>query len=125
MLGVAVVPVHHHAVIGPLPTRPAVGNAYYFDTDGEQHPVPHDRRTPCATATPRGWSSRVARSTRSSTSSVTSTTQRYAHLQPNAHKAVLAAWQRPEAPLTIAAFTFLRLGHPILGRAEASPRHDR
>ncbi|MFE9438457.1 hypothetical protein ACFYO2_05545 [Streptomyces sp. NPDC006602] len=31
------------------------------------------------------------------------TTQRYAHLQPDAHKAVLGAWERLEAPLTIAA----------------------
>ena len=31
------------------------------------------------------------------------TTQRYAHLQPDAHKAVLGAWERLDAPLTIAA----------------------
>ncbi len=31
------------------------------------------------------------------------TTQRYAHLQPDAHKAVLGAWERMETPLTIAA----------------------
>lgn len=31
------------------------------------------------------------------------TTQRYAHLQPDAHKAVLGAWERLEAPLVIAA----------------------
>jgi len=31
------------------------------------------------------------------------TTQRYAHLQPDAHKAVLGAWERTETPLTVAA----------------------
>ncbi|MCX4862124.1 tyrosine-type recombinase/integrase [Streptomyces canus] len=30
-------------------------------------------------------------------------TQRYAHLQPDAHKAVLGAWERLDVPLTIAA----------------------
>lgn len=29
--------------------------------------------------------------------------QCYAHLQPDAHKAVLGAWERLDAPLTIAA----------------------
>ncbi|MEV8054069.1 tyrosine-type recombinase/integrase [Streptomyces bacillaris] len=31
------------------------------------------------------------------------TTQRYAHLQPDAHKAVLGAWERLEVPLTFVA----------------------
>ncbi|UKY54731.1 tyrosine-type recombinase/integrase [Streptomyces inhibens] len=36
------------------------------------------------------------------------TTQRYAHLQPDAYNAVLGAWERMEAPLAIVAQTFLR-----------------
>ncbi|MEV0375630.1 hypothetical protein AB0I10_38795 [Streptomyces sp. NPDC050636] len=32
-----------------------------------------------------------------------STTQRYARLQPDAHKAVLGAWERLDVPLTITA----------------------
>lgn len=35
-------------------------------------------------------------------------TQRYAHLQPDAHKAVLGAWERLDVPLTIASWMILR-----------------
>jgi integrase len=85
---------------------PTVENAHYFDTDGEQrllpHYPPHSMRHTCASwLVQKGVSLYEVQHLLGHESF--QTTQRYAHLQPDAHKAVLGAWERMEAPLTIAA----------------------
>jgi integrase len=83
---------------------PAVNNAYYFDTDGDQqlvpHYPPHAMRHTCASwLVQRGVSLYEVQHLLGHESF--QTTQRYAHLQPDAHKAVLGAWERLEAPLAL------------------------
>lgn len=85
---------------------PTVDSAYYFDDDGEQQPVPHypphSMRHTCASwLVQKGVSLYEVQHLLGHESF--QTTQRYAHLQPDAHKAVLGAWERMESPLTIAA----------------------
>ncbi|MFF4320717.1 tyrosine-type recombinase/integrase [Streptomyces sp. NPDC001568] len=84
---------------------PAIGRAHHFDTDGEQLPVPHfpphSMRHTCASwLVQKGVSLYEVQHLLGHESF--QTTQRYAHLQPDAHKAVLGAWERLEAPLTVA-----------------------
>ncbi len=59
------------------------------------------RHTPCATPVPRGWSRKESRSTGLAPPRPRELPdhQRYAHLQPDAHKAVLGAWERLDVPL--------------------------
>ncbi|MFD5656838.1 tyrosine-type recombinase/integrase [Streptomyces hirsutus] len=85
---------------------PAVEGAHYFDDDGEQqlvpHYPPHSMRHTCASwLVQKGVSLYEVQHLLGHESF--QTTQRYAHLQPDAHKAVLGAWERMEAPLTVAA----------------------
>ncbi|MEV1087119.1 tyrosine-type recombinase/integrase [Streptomyces microflavus] len=85
---------------------PAVEGARYFDDDGEQqlvpHYPPHSMRHTCASwLVQKGVSLYEVQHLLGHESF--QTTQRYAHLQPDAHKAVLGAWERMETPLTIAA----------------------
>ncbi|MFC8727044.1 MULTISPECIES: tyrosine-type recombinase/integrase [Streptomyces] len=85
---------------------PTVDSAHYFDDDGEQqlvpHYPPHSMRHTCASwLVQKGVSLYEVQHLLGHESF--QTTQRYAHLQPDAHKAVLGAWERMEAPLTIAA----------------------
>ncbi|GAA0576795.1 hypothetical protein GCM10010394_01620 [Streptomyces crystallinus] len=84
----------------------AVDGARYFDGDGEQQPVshypPHSMRHTCASwLVQKGVSLYEVQHLLGHESF--QTTQRYAHLQPDAHKAVLGAWERLDAPLTMAA----------------------
>lgn len=85
---------------------PAVDDAFHFDADGEQRPVPHypphSMRHTCASwLVQKGVSLYEVQHLLGHESF--QTTQRYAHLQPDAHKAVLGAWERLDSPLTIAA----------------------
>lgn len=85
---------------------PTVDSAYHFDDDGEQqlvpHYPPHSMRHTCASwLVQKGVSLYEVQHLLGHESF--QTTQRYAHLQPDAHKAVLGAWERMEAPLSIAA----------------------
>lgn len=85
---------------------PALGSAYYFDFDGEQqlvpHYSPHSMRHTCASwLVQKGVSLYEVQHLLGHESF--QTTQRYAHLQPDAHKAVLSAWERLDTPLRIAA----------------------
>ncbi|WP_411084631.1 tyrosine-type recombinase/integrase [Streptomyces sp. cmx-18-6] len=85
---------------------PTVDSAYYFDDDGEQplvpHYPPHSMRHTCASwLVQKGVSLYEVQHLLGHESF--QTTQRYAPLQPDAHKAVLGAWERMESPLTIAA----------------------
>ncbi len=85
---------------------PAIEDARYFDADGEQLPVPHypphSMRHTCASwLVQKGVSLYEVQHLLGHESF--QTTQRYAHLQPDAHKAVLAAWERLDVPLTFAA----------------------
>ncbi|MEU8686297.1 site-specific integrase [Streptomyces sp. NPDC048611] len=85
---------------------PTVEAARYFDTDGEQrlvpHYPPHSMRHTCASwLVQKGVSLYEVQHLLGHESF--QTTQRYAHLQPDAHKAVLGAWERLDVPLTIAA----------------------
>ncbi|MFD3582877.1 tyrosine-type recombinase/integrase [Streptomyces sp. NPDC058683] len=85
---------------------PTVEAAYYFDTDGERqlvpHYPPHSMRHTCASwLVQKGVSLYEVQHLLGHESF--QTTQRYAHLQPDAHKAVLGAWERLDSPLTIAA----------------------
>lgn len=84
---------------------PAVDEARYFDADGDQRPVPrfppHSMRHTCASwLVQKGVSLYEVQHLLGHESF--QTTQRYAHLQPDAHKAVLGAWERLETPLNIA-----------------------
>ncbi|MEU5825001.1 tyrosine-type recombinase/integrase [Streptomyces sp. NPDC047803] len=84
---------------------PAIENAHYFDDYGEQqlvpHYPPHSMRHTCASwLVQKGVSLYEVQHLLGHESF--QTTQRYAHLQPDAHKAVLGAWERMETPLTIA-----------------------
>jgi integrase len=85
---------------------PAVEAAYCFGDDGElqlvPHYPPHSMRHTCASwlvARPEGVSLYEVQHLLGHESF--QTTQRYAHLQPDAHKAVLGAWKRMENSLTI------------------------
>ncbi|MEU3448234.1 site-specific integrase [Streptomyces thermolilacinus] len=85
---------------------PGIDAAYCFDSDGGQQPVPHypphSMRHTCASwLVQKGVSLYEVQHLLGHESF--QTTQRYAHLQPDAHKAVLGAWQRLDSPLTIAA----------------------
>lgn len=85
---------------------PAVEASYHFGDDGElqlvPHYPPHSMRHTCASwLVQRGVSLYEVQHLLGHESF--QTTQRYAHLQPDAHKAVLGAWERMETPLTIAA----------------------
>jgi len=85
---------------------PTVDGACYFDGDGEQQPVPHypphSMRHTCASwLVQKGVSLYEVQHLLGYESF--QTTQRYAHLQPDDHKAVLGAWERLDAPLTIVA----------------------
>ncbi|MFI6207650.1 tyrosine-type recombinase/integrase [Streptomyces sp. NPDC051041] len=93
----------------PLTQRtwwPAIDSASCFDDDGEQQPVPHcpphSMRHICASwLVQKGVSLHEVQHLLGHESF--QTTQRYAHLQPDAHKSVLGAWERMEAPPTVAA----------------------
>ncbi|MFF7091010.1 tyrosine-type recombinase/integrase [Streptomyces rubradiris] len=83
-----------------------VDAACYFDNDGEQQPVPHysphPMRHTCASwLVQKGVSLYEVQHLLGHESF--QTTPRYAHLQPDAHKAALGAWQRLDSPLVIAA----------------------
>ncbi|MGW9286077.1 tyrosine-type recombinase/integrase, partial [Streptomyces diastaticus] len=85
---------------------PAVEAAYHFGDDGElqlvPHYPPHSMRHTCASwLVQRGVSLYEVQHLLGHESF--QTTQRYAHLQPDAHKAVLGAWERMETPLNIVA----------------------
>ncbi len=85
---------------------PAVEAAYHFGDDGElqlvPHYPPHSMRHTCASwLVQKGVSLYEVQHLLGHESF--QTTQRYAHLQPDAHKAVLGAWERMETPLTIVA----------------------
>ncbi|MEV8404249.1 site-specific integrase [Streptomyces niveus] len=85
---------------------PTVGSATFDDTDGQQllvpHYPPHSMRHTCASwLVQKGVSLYEVQHFLGHESF--QTTQRYAHLQPDAHKAVLDAWQRLETPLDIAS----------------------
>ncbi|MFD9721750.1 tyrosine-type recombinase/integrase [Streptomyces sp. NPDC059076] len=85
---------------------PAVGNAHCFDTDGDQHPVPHCpphsmRHTRASWLIQKGVSLYEVQHLLGHESF--QTTQCYAHLQPDAHNSVLGAWALLEGPLTLAA----------------------
>jgi integrase len=85
---------------------PAVRDAKFFDGDGDQWPVPHypphSMRHTCASwLVQKGVSLYEVQHLLGHESF--QTTQRYAHLQPDAHKAVLGAWERLETALTITA----------------------
>ncbi|WP_306819938.1 tyrosine-type recombinase/integrase [Streptomyces sp. CA-210063] len=87
---------------GGPPSKPLT----YFDTDGEQqlvpHYPPHSMRHTCASwLVQKGVSLYEVQHLLGHESF--QTTQRYAHLQLDAHKAVLGAWERLDVPLTIAA----------------------
>ncbi|MFD1306887.1 tyrosine-type recombinase/integrase [Streptomyces kaempferi] len=85
---------------------PTLGIAYHFDTDGElrlvPHYPPHSMRHTCASWLVQNGVSLYEVQHLLGHESF-QTTQQYAHLQPDAHKAVLGAWGRLEVPLTIAA----------------------
>ncbi|MFF6835257.1 tyrosine-type recombinase/integrase [Streptomyces sp. NPDC012438] len=85
---------------------PAVERAHYFDGDGEQqfvpHYPPHSMRHTCASwLVQKGVPLYKVQHLLGHESF--QTTQRYAHLQPDAHNAVLGTWERLDVPLTIAA----------------------
>ncbi|MEE1749885.1 site-specific integrase [Streptomyces sp. JV184] len=85
---------------------PAVEAAYHFGDDGElqlvPHYTPHSMRHTCASwLVQKGVSLYEVQHLLGHESY--QTTQHYAHLQPDAHKAVLGAWERMETPLAIAA----------------------
>ncbi|MFF4320704.1 tyrosine-type recombinase/integrase [Streptomyces sp. NPDC001568] len=85
---------------------PAVGEASFFDSDGEQQPVPHYpphsiRHTCASWLVQKGVSLYEVQHLLGHESF--QTTQGCAHLQPDAHKTVLGEWDRLEAPLIIAA----------------------
>ncbi|MEY2241493.1 tyrosine-type recombinase/integrase [Streptomyces sp. BF23-18] len=87
---------------------PTLGNAYHFDTDGElrlvPHYPPHSMRHTCASWLVQNGVSLYEVQHLLGHESF-QTTQRYAHLQPDAHKAVLGAWERLDAPLAVAPRT--------------------
>ncbi|WP_190019587.1 tyrosine-type recombinase/integrase [Streptomyces hiroshimensis] len=85
---------------------PAVTSAYYVDTDAERRLVPqyppHTMRHTCASwLVQKGVPLYEVQHLLGHESF--QNTQRYAHLQPDAHRAVLGAWDRLDTPLTIAA----------------------
>ncbi|WP_323379895.1 site-specific integrase [Streptomyces alkaliphilus] len=81
-------------------------NSHYFDDDGGQRLVPryppHSMRRTCASWLVRKGVSLYEVQHLLGQENFQAT-QRYAHLQPEAHKAVLGARERLEAPLAAVA----------------------
>ncbi|MCX4457509.1 site-specific integrase [Streptomyces sp. NBC_01728] len=85
---------------------PALDNAYYLDVAGEQqlvpHYSPHTMRHTCAS-----WLVQIGVSLYEVQHLLGhanyQTTERYAHLQPGAHEAVLDAWEGMGARLSLVA----------------------